>query len=510
MNASKNLLRTMTLLVALAVVLSACFTGTPRIYEPGDENAIYTAAAQTVVAQATLSAGQTAVAQLTQMAQGGIPSATPTGAATGLPPPATLPFQPTATLFVPTATQVFIPPTSTQLAPPPPPVWTPVPLACDWAQFAGDVTYPAGARVPAGAPFTKVWLLRNIGSCTWTTAYGLVFVDGERMQARKYVPLYRNVRPGETIEVAADFIAPASGGRYRSYWMLSNQNGYPFGIGQNARTAFWADIRVEGVVNTDGYDFAANMCNAVWRTNAGVLPCPSDPESPNGAVVRINNPVVETGKQENEPGLFTHPDSGRGGVITGTFPAYRVRSGDRFMADLGCIYRSRRCDVTFSLQYRIGDQGVRSLGSWHEVYEGSMVRANVDLTGLAGEAVTFILRVENNGNWSEASALWFVPTIVQGGPQPNPTATSSVEPAAVAAARIKLADDLDVQPNRLELIDYETAYWPDSSLGLPRPGEICTQMQIYGYRIIFKLNDQLFEVHTNENGTLINWIAVSG
>jgi hypothetical protein len=507
MNTPKSLLRIVTILLALAVTLSACFTGTPRIYDPGDENAIYTAAAQTVVAQATLSAGQTAVAQLTQMAQGGVPSATPVGAATGLPPTATLPSQPIATLFVPTATQIFIPPTRT-LPPPPPPVWTPVPQACDWAQFAGDVTYPDGSSVPAGAAFTKVWLLRNIGACTWTTAYGLVFVDGERMQARKYIPLYRNVRPGETIEVSVDFIAPASSGRYRSYWMVSNQNGLEFGIGQSARTAFWADIRVEGVVNTDGYDFAANVCNAVWRSNSGVLPCPGNPESPAGAVVWINNPVVETGKQENEPALLTRPDSSRDGVITGTFPAYMVRSGDRFMADIGCIYRSRRCDVTFSLDYQVGNQTVRNLGSWHEVYEEQMMRANIDLSALAGQAVTFILRVENNGNWSEANALWFVPTISRNSPPPPPP-TQSSEPAAIAAARIKLADDLDVNPNQLQLIDYEAAYWPDSCLGLPMPGQVCTPVVIFGYRIIWQLNGNVYEAHTDENGTVVNWVAIS-
>lgn len=509
MKTPKNLFRTFSILMALAATLSACFTGTPRISGPSDESAIYTAAAQTVVAQATLSAGQTAVAQLTQMAQGGIPSATPVSAITGLPPTATLPA-PTATQFIPTSTQVFLPPTATQLPPPPPP-----PLTCDWAQFAGDVTYPDGSRVTVGSPFTKVWLLRNIGACTWTTAYGLVFVDGERMQAKKYIPLYRNVRPGETIEVGVDMIAPASTGRYRSYWMLINQNGRTFGIGSNAQVAFWVDIRAEGGISANGYDFTANMCNAVWRSNAGVLPCPGDPESPAGAVVRIDNPVIETGKQEDEPGLYTRPDSSTAGAITGTFPVYQVQLGDRFMADLGCMYRSRRCDVTFYLDYKVGNQPVRNLGAWRELYEEQISRANVDLSALAGQAVTFILRVENNGNWRDANALWFVPTIQRGGPpppppSPTPTATSSTEPAAVAAARARLASDLGINPAQLQLISNEAAYWPDSCLGLPMPGQVCTPVVIYGYRIIFQYGSQVYEAHTDETGATVNWVAISG
>src|SRR5262245_15348685 len=46
---------------------------------------------------------------------------------------------------------------------------------CDAASFVTDVTYPDGALVGRGSSFTKIRRLKNIGTCTWTTSYAIVF-----------------------------------------------------------------------------------------------------------------------------------------------------------------------------------------------------------------------------------------------------------------------------------------------------------------------------------------------
>ena len=46
---------------------------------------------------------------------------------------------------------------------------------CDWAQFVADVTVPDGTSYAANTAFRKTWRLKNIGACTWTTSYALVF-----------------------------------------------------------------------------------------------------------------------------------------------------------------------------------------------------------------------------------------------------------------------------------------------------------------------------------------------
>jgi hypothetical protein len=66
---------------------------------------------------------------------------------------------------------------------------------CDWAQFIADVTVPDGTTYAPGATFRKTWRLRNIGTCTWTTSYSLVFDSGAQMGAPAAVNFPSNVAP---------------------------------------------------------------------------------------------------------------------------------------------------------------------------------------------------------------------------------------------------------------------------------------------------------------------------
>src|SRR5258706_10212245 len=50
---------------------------------------------------------------------------------------------------------------------------------CDWAAYVKDVTIPDGTIFAPGAQFTKTWRLQNIGTCTWTSSYTLVFSSGD-------------------------------------------------------------------------------------------------------------------------------------------------------------------------------------------------------------------------------------------------------------------------------------------------------------------------------------------
>jgi len=61
------------------------------------------------------------------------------------------------------------------------PASTPPPAGCDRAQFISDVTVPDGTTFAPGAAFNKTWRLKNVGTCTWTTSYSLVFDSGEKM-----------------------------------------------------------------------------------------------------------------------------------------------------------------------------------------------------------------------------------------------------------------------------------------------------------------------------------------
>jgi hypothetical protein len=126
------------------------------------------------------------------------------------------------------------------------PTNTPVSNAnCDRAQFVTDVTVPDGTTFTPNASFTKTWRLKNVGTCTWTTGYSLVFTSGERMGgADSFLPL--TVFPGQTVDLGLSLTAPSLAGSYRGYWQLKNAGGGLFGIGTNANQAFFVDIKVAG------------------------------------------------------------------------------------------------------------------------------------------------------------------------------------------------------------------------------------------------------------------------
>ncbi len=144
---------------------------------------------------------------------------------------------------------------------------------CDWAQFIADVTVPDGTTYTPGATFRKTWRLRNIGTCTWTSSYALVFDSGEKMGAPNSINFPSNVAPGQTVDLSLDLTAPSSAGHYFGYWKLRNANNVIFGIGSTANRAFWVEIYVGSSSNV-GYDFTANAASATWTSGAGALPFP--------------------------------------------------------------------------------------------------------------------------------------------------------------------------------------------------------------------------------------------
>lgn len=322
----------------------------------------------------------------------------------------------TAILAVPTNTLVFV--TNT-------PVNTLAPVKlCDAAAFVRDVTIPDGALLERDTPFTKTWRLKNVGTCSWTTSYALVFVNGDGLSAPSTVNLGANVNPGETIDVSVNMVTPDQEGHYRGYWKLRNASGVLFGIGTQATTSFWVDINVAGPSYTF-YDFSSQACNAVWQNNDGNLPCPGTQGDQAGYVLSIPSPQLENGTITNDPGLLTVPKYISNGYIRGVYPAIPVKNGDHFKALVNCQYNASTCDVLFRFEYRIGNEAVKTLKEWHEIYEGKYFAVDVDLSGFAGQNVQFFLTIYANDSKGDDFALWVYPRIVRQGVAPTPTNTST-------------------------------------------------------------------------------------
>jgi hypothetical protein len=82
---------------------------------------------------------------------------------------------------------------------------------------------------------------------------------------------------------------------------------------------------------------------------------------------------------------------------------------------VGCTYGNNTCDVTFQLNYQIGNHPVELLESWREVYDGQATSIDIDLSPLAGQKVKWILTVINNGSSTGDWGFWLDPHIEQAG-----------------------------------------------------------------------------------------------
>ncbi|MGD9047989.1 MAG: transporter substrate-binding domain-containing protein [Anaerolineae bacterium] len=97
------------------------------------------------------------------------------------------------------------------------------------------VSHPDGQGNPdnpiqagPGQRFTKVWRVKNTGTCTWDSNYELVFSSGARMSGQP-TPVQAQVAPGQEYDIAVNFVAPQKGGTYQSIWQMINAQGTGFG-----------------------------------------------------------------------------------------------------------------------------------------------------------------------------------------------------------------------------------------------------------------------------------------
>jgi len=191
-------------------------------------------------------AAQTVVALLTSPA----PTSQPTTAVTPTPPP----------VILATATPIASP-TSAPTATPTTQLTATAQSCTDMVEFVDDVTVPDNTEMLPGQEFIKTWRLQNAGTCTWTTQYSLVFIDGDQMNGISPSPLVGSITPGGTVDISIGLKAPGTAGTYRGDWELRNANGVNFGLGTDAADPFYVQIKVvEGASEL-------NLGNPTWRDN---------------------------------------------------------------------------------------------------------------------------------------------------------------------------------------------------------------------------------------------------
>jgi hypothetical protein len=289
-------------------------------------------------------------------------------------------------------------------------------LPCDRAKFVDDITIPDGTVVAPGKVFTKTWELENVGSCTWNSNYAVVFAnEGNAMNgpaAKQFTT--GTVAPGERVKVSIDLTAPSTPGDYRGYWKLRNASGTTFGTGPSD-SAFYVDIKVSGDMGSGpAYKLVDFYCMAEWRNGKNdLLSCPGKTTDEAGYIIKLDNPHLETGSTDDEPGLLTQPQKVENGEIRGTFPAITVATGSKFSAVIGCQYNATNCDVKFVLDYIVEGGTEQTLAEWIDKYDNAFNSVSIDLASLVGKKVQFILITRANGPATDDQAIWLQPRITQ-------------------------------------------------------------------------------------------------
>lgn len=138
---------------------------------------------------------------------------------------------------------------------------TKTPKPCNAAIFISE-TIPDDSEFDANQAFTKSWRFKNTGTCTWNSNYKFVFKSGDQMGAPASKSLSSEVAPGETVDIAINMVAPASGGTYQNYWKFVDDEG------QNMINNVWAKIIVPSEI------FSVTSVNLSVAPPVFAGPCP--------------------------------------------------------------------------------------------------------------------------------------------------------------------------------------------------------------------------------------------
>lgn len=209
----KYLLLSLTILL----IITACGTNA------GNEPAIQTAVAQTIIAQNTSQ-----------------PAITNTPAATLI--PTQTPYQLSTSL--PTLPATVAPNTGSK-------------AECAHASLQ-DENIVDGTIFKPGEQFTKTWYITNTSNCVWDTSYKIVFWDGNILGGGYVYNLPQVTGPGQTIPISLVLTAPTTDGIYRSEWKLQTPDGLNFGVGY-LNSAFYTVIDVSSAETPNYTVTSVNM-----------------------------------------------------------------------------------------------------------------------------------------------------------------------------------------------------------------------------------------------------------
>ncbi|KAG6525479.1 protein JOKA2-like [Zingiber officinale] len=183
--------------------------------------------------------------------------------------------------------------------------------------FIKDVTVSDGTLIPPSTPFTKIWRMRNNGVTRWPYGTRLVWVGGYQFANLNSFILeisFDGLPMGEEVDIAVDFVSPATPGPCMSHWRLATPSGHKFGA------EVWVFIQVGTSQWSSGSGLNLNLPpESSIQGQTGIIDInadPSDSISPESLLDNSSDKLVkpmitdETSKLDANPKTNESPTAG--------------------------------------------------------------------------------------------------------------------------------------------------------------------------------------------------------
>ena len=145
---------------------------------------------------------------------------------------------------------------------------------------------PDGVILKPGEYFWKTWTLQNTGTCTWTSAYKLIYWSGDLMGGLTSYPLPVEVAPNEQKDITIYLQAPATDGTFTGYWRIQTPWESNFGVGPTDQP-FYVKVAVSSATKVK-YGVASVTYELVRNPPTG---CPTNVRYEIFATISANGPM---------------------------------------------------------------------------------------------------------------------------------------------------------------------------------------------------------------------------
>jgi len=128
----------------------------------------------------------------------------------------------------------------------------------DSAQYVTDDGKDGTVYSP-NTPFTKMWRIKNTGTCTWDSSYVVAFVSGTTMTQSPWymlVPAGKTVAPGNSVDVSVGMMVPPQPGDYMANWQIQTSTGVSL-------TQFYLKLKVQDQTSDNAGDEIINVTTQI-------------------------------------------------------------------------------------------------------------------------------------------------------------------------------------------------------------------------------------------------------